>query len=136
MYITSLLLEINHSRSATITVTNSLLITLPFYGFPLLLDQLFGFPVPIYIWSWRGYLLVSHSIKYYIYSFINLAVFEIFLPSIFQYWINLYSWIKKDNIHFRSMSCLAFILLVIFLLSSTLRKYVTNIANTGIQLSS
>lgn len=63
----------------------SFLITLPFYGFLLLLDQLIISLLFIYIWSWQGYLLVYNIIKHCIYSFTNLMVFEISLLSIFEY---------------------------------------------------
>lgn len=63
----------------------SFLITLPFHGFLLLLDQLIISLLFIYIWSWQGYLLGYNIIKHCIYSFTNLMVFEISLLSIFEY---------------------------------------------------
>ena len=136
MYVISLHLEVNRSGSAIITVSNSLLISLLFYGFLLLLGQLFGFPASIHIWFCRGCLLVPHSIKYYTCSFTNLAAFEISLPSIFQHWSDSCSWTKKDNTHFWSMFCLVFILLVTSSLLFNLCEYLINVANARIQSSS
>ena len=130
VYITGLLLEINRSKSATVMVNNNFPIDLPF-------NSLFSFlnsPSLINIWSCWGWLLVPYFNKHHTCSFTNLVVSKISFPSIFQHWIDLYSWIKKDNTYSGSMSRLTLMFWPTSLLLYTLHECLINIANVEIEL--
>ena len=113
-------------------VSNEFLISIPFHDIPLFL----GSPPPIYIWFYQGWQLVSHFNKYYTCFFTNLVVSKISFPYIFLYWIDPYSWTKKDDTHSGFMSCLMFIFWPTSSLSYTVRKCLTNVTNARIQLCS
>ncbi len=102
--------------SATITVNNNFPISLPFYDFFLLQDSLINPLSLIYLLSWRGYPPVSHITKYCTCSFIILLASEISFSFIFQYRMDLYSQIKKDETHSELISCLISLFLVTILL--------------------
>ena len=125
-------MKVNHSGSAIVTVSNNFLISLWFHSIPKFL----GFPLFIYIWFYRGWLLIPYSNEYCTGFFINLVLSKIFFPSIFQYWMDSCSWIKKDDTNFGSISYLTIMFWPISLLLYTFCECFTPIASTEIQLYS
>ncbi len=132
MYVTGLPLRINHSKSATITLSNNFLISWLFSDIHLFLGSLF----PIPIWSYHGWPLVLHSNKHRIYFTTNLVTSEISFLSIIEHWMKTYSWMKNNGTYSGFISCLTLMFWPISLLSYTLCEWLTNVASARIQLCS